>query len=157
MGRRGTRKTPSPYVMRSAARAFEFRARGMTFREIASEMECSVSTVYEAVTEGAKLLLREHEADTEIASMLARNDAGVVSIWDAYRRGDYKAHEAMDRLEKRRALLLGLNAPVKIAVKGEVTVTIEDTAERARGLLAEIEAFRQGVNDASLNGHARSG
>jgi hypothetical protein len=149
-------KIPSPYIIRLSAHAFELKAQGMTYREIASELRCSTQTVFEAVDVGARFILRQHGADEEVAAMLRRLDAGVTAIWDAYQKGEPDAHASMERLEKRRARLLGLDAPTKVSVRGDLTVHVDDTAERAKNLLAEVEAYAAGAHDAAVN-HASNG
>lgn len=138
----GTAVVPSPYVVRRAAEAFELRAQGLTYRAIAAELGCAPATAFQAVEAGARLILREHGADQEIAMMILRLDEMELALRPKVLAGDTNAITAALRVQQRRARLLGLDAPARVELSGQVRVVTED-ALSAEIAAREAELARQ--------------
>lgn len=142
-------------------RAAELKSRGLSYREVAKEMECSVSTAYDMVQRAIADIPRE---DTESlrAMELARLDfrervllgilgkftprvsaSGKVVLHNGEVVEDYdvkiRAVAGLGRISERRAKLLGLDAALQVEMKAVVYDggTIEGQVERLRQLLAD--------------------
>jgi hypothetical protein len=91
---------------------------GKTYDTIADELGVSKQRAYQLVTEG----LTEIKTETHVEAArlkeveLARLDRLQVAIWEAVIKGDVQAIDRYLKIMKRRAELLGLDAPVKADV-----------------------------------------
>ena len=112
----------------------DLRVRSYSYRRIAKELGCSVSTAFDHVqhalaqTIERTTLKAEHLRELELEKLDAQEATTTKVLEDA--EDDRMRLLAIDRLQKigdRRARLLGLNAPVEIAGKGggPVQVAIE--------------------------------
>jgi DNA-binding CsgD family transcriptional regulator len=102
-------------------RALELRKAGATYKAIGDALGCHESTAYDAVKRGLdRLLERIHESVAEARALdLARIDRLTFALWPKASAGDAHAIDRVVRLMKRRAALLGLDAPTRI--KGEIS------------------------------------
>ena len=104
-----------------ATKAVNLRLEGKTFPEIAKELGYnSQQAAYDAVMRTLKAMQRE-PADELRTLELERLD----SIWPIHylnaQAGDVQALTACMKVMERRAMLLGLNAPVKVDSKTEIS------------------------------------
>jgi hypothetical protein len=138
MARRGsgTLKVPTPYAIRRAAEAFDLKAQRKSYQEVAVALGCSKSTAYEAVELGAKLLLKEHGAEAEVAQMIHDIEEAMIAIMPKVRLGDLKAIEAMCRVHARWARLKGLDQPTKVNIDGQIKIVTEDALDAEINRLA---------------------
>lgn len=112
---------PSIQAKIRAAKAVALRLEGKTFPEIARELKYnSQQAAYDAVMRTLKATQRE-PADELRKLELERLDV----MWPIHflnaQAGDVQALTACMKVMERRAMLLGLNAPVKVDSKTEVT------------------------------------
>jgi len=130
---------------------FKLRVAGYTFREIAAQLDVDVHTAFD----GYQAFLAENSPPPE--AIAAQREIEDARIEDGIRRcnaalEDEKRPEQIARLldvrlryQKRRAELLGLDAPVQvhieatvgIEVDGTMEITLEDLARTLR--LADLE------------------
>lgn len=98
-------------------RAVEMRRYGCSYTEIASALGCARSTAFGYVSKEIEKLSREAAEDAKLYCVLEceRLDALQVSIWGRAMNGDLKAIQTVLRIMERRAKLLGLDAPTKVA------------------------------------------
>lgn len=106
-----------PGVLERQEKALELRAAGLSYREIGKVNGTSANTAWRDV-EAAMALTREavkeqaeHLRDIE----LRRLDKAQRALQSGVNAGDPKAVHAMLKVMERRARLLGLDAPTKIA------------------------------------------
>jgi len=114
-----TNKAPEDAAEERRNEAWQLRVRGYTERDIAKQIGVSKSTVHKYLTTVVESL---RENSVELAEK--HRNASIARLDDAIKRlapliegdDDDKALAAMDRLERlerRRATLLGLDAPEK--------------------------------------------
>lgn len=103
-------------------RTIELRKAGLSLRQIAGQTGVSVVTAKKDLDRALADLLAEQNARTEElrALELERLDKMFMSLWmkaydDRGRAIDYGAIDRLLRIAERRAKLLGLDAPAKIA------------------------------------------
>lgn len=135
--RNGAAKVPSPYAVRRAAEAFELRSQGLSYRAVACQMQCSVATAFEAVEAGARLILRAHGAEEQVALMLTELDEIRAALRPKVLAGDTAAITAALRVQERRSRLLGLDAPSRVNVGVQVQVVTEN---ELTAMIAAVEA-----------------
>ena len=118
------------------ARALQLRKEGANFDQIAEELGMSRSaahkTVQRAIAELATL------AETEVAEIRALESARLDelqhAVWPQAVAGDLPALDRVIRIMERRARLLGLDAPAKIA-----STNPEGTEDRAAVIVVPAE------------------
>jgi hypothetical protein len=96
-------------------RALDLRKEGMTYAEIAAAMACSRTVAYKYVVSGLEELTTSlKETAVDVREMeLTRLDAIISANWP--QRGSWKNGELILKAMERRAKLLGLDAPTKLA------------------------------------------
>lgn len=128
-------------------RAIRLRRQGFTIREIASKVERSASVVHDALDAARKAVpvedveaLREQQAD-EIRTLKRK--------WrDAAHTGDKDAADVYLKACAREAKLLGLDAPIKTELSGEVkTTTAHDELLARLARLAAAAATVRGDSE----------
>jgi hypothetical protein len=103
-------------------RAAEMRSVSMTYPEIAGELGVSVTTAYQSATRGMVVVPTEGQLEAQ-RNELAKLDRrerflfSVIGSTDATIEQAIAACNAFDRTQKRRAALLGLDAPAKTRVE----------------------------------------
>ena len=110
----------APILVRAnerAREALELRKAGATFKQIAASMHFSEQRAYFLVSrELARLNAERAELATDVTRLeLERMDALWLGLWPRARGGDEKAVATCLRIMERRARILGLDAPTKIA------------------------------------------
>jgi DNA-binding CsgD family transcriptional regulator len=119
-------------------RCLDLRASGLSFREIARNLNVVPSTAYKAVARGLAAA-NEHNRE-EAASLrdleVMRLDQLQAALWTrAIDDGDHQAIDRVLRIMERRAKLLGLDAPTQREIK-EIPPDPE-TARHQRRLLVQ--------------------
>ncbi len=128
MARPGETKT-SERQLRAKDRqreALELRKAGATFPMIAERLEMSLGGAHKAVMTALKATIQE-PADEVRKLEVARLDAMLLAVWTKVRQGDPAAINSALKIMHRRALLLGLDAPVQARVA--MTVNVRQVAE----------------------------
>ncbi len=133
--------------------AVRLRRNGCTYDEIAATLGyAGRGSAFKAV--GAALhAVRSEEVDTYRALELARLDRLQEAVWDKAVHGNLRAVDTVLKIMARRASLLGLDAPVKREITGDII--LRGFAERAaldagldpRLVLAEAERILAEVSD----------
>jgi transposase len=112
-------------------KAMELKRDGWSYRDIAKKLGVSVGTVHTDITD----LLDEvnesaHElARKERAAQLDRLDIAIKAIMPKVKKGDGEAILRLERIEKRRADLLGLDAPTRVQTELSGSVSLDDIDE----------------------------
>lgn len=120
--RNGAKTSPETAAAKiKAAKALELRMKGKTFEAIALEAGYnSKQAAYDAVKRSLDAITRE-PAESLVRLDLERLDV----LWQIQylnaQGGDVQAMAACMKIMERRAKLLGLDAPVKVDAKTEVT------------------------------------
>lgn len=145
------------------AQALELRKAGVSFDAIAAALGYrGKSGARQAVMGAIQKILRE-PVEEFVALELARLDDMGFALWPAVRRGEEKAIARMLDVMVRRAKLIGLDAPTKLAVElppapqarpddGFRTLVLGDSAIRE---LAQSLFARMGERDALRLGEVR--
>lgn len=101
--------------------AWNLRAQGKSYREIGAELGVSHVTAWkdvEAFHEAEANSIRE-EAKHHIAMALQRNDRVIAVLQPLAESGDLEAADRLDKFEKRRAALIGMDAPDRKEITGK--------------------------------------
>lgn len=119
----------------------KFRLAGWSTREIAAHLKCSIGTV--SSDEKAVFERVREKTDSTVqrakAISLARLDQITKGVWDGALTGDIDAGNLVLKIEKRRADLLGLDAPARQELTGRdgAPLGTEPTPENAARLVRE--------------------
>ena len=98
-----------------AKQALELRKGGASFPEIARALGYSgPAGAYQAVMSALRKTLKEPAEEVRTLEV-ARLDAMLLALWPQVRQGNQGAIDKALKVEERRAKLLGLDAPAKIA------------------------------------------
>jgi len=131
--RRGESKTSKRTVEieEKRQRALDLRRSGMNYREIAAAMDTSPSRAHDYVTSALKRIREQTDEIAEVVKVLEleRLDSLFKTAYRAAMDGDVKAIDQALRCMDRRARLLGLDAPAKVA----------QTDSEGRDLIASVE------------------
>lgn len=126
------------------AKAFEMRKQGATYRQIAKALGIQVASAYEHV-QAELLALRElmlKDAQDVLQLELERLDAILLTAFQQFRGGNVGAGFVLLKAMERRARLLGLDKPVKVAPttpEGEQAYLHVDLKDLTPEQLAAIE------------------
>lgn len=131
--------------------ALDLRKTGASYPQIARALGYkSPSGAFQAVNAALERVVRE-PAEEVRALELERLDRLQFAAWPAASQGDVKAIDAILRIMKRRAELLGLDAPTRInvtsTIEAEVDRMIEQgviSASERAAAVAEAEAILRG-------------
>ena len=143
------RNTTRPDAVRASVRRWEvlrLRLEGLSFRKIADRVGVDTAQAWhdlQTVLSELKEAARE-DAEAVLAVELMRLDELTERCWPLVESGDMKAVDRLLRIMERRAKLLGLDAPTKIAPtdpSGE-TEYAGLTDERLRELAAKVLAVK---------------
>ena len=94
--------------------ALELRKAGCTYREIGAALKCGVKTVHVDVRQALAALAKTEEVGTEVRTLeLARLDGLWLGAWPRAKKGDDRAIRSCLQIMRRRAEMLGLDAPEK--------------------------------------------
>ncbi|MES1975716.1 MAG: helix-turn-helix domain-containing protein [Pseudomonadota bacterium] len=114
--RRHWTRQPTLEQVEREAQFVALKAAKKTYPEIAAEMGCSVSTAHKHVTRGLRNYLAGHGAAEAAAEMLLELDLATRAIWPRVLDGDDAAIDRLVKIQKRRADLLGADAPKNVKV-----------------------------------------
>lgn len=98
-------------------RAVELRVEGATFDQISIDLGCTRSAAWKMVQREIDEIVRDtRTAAAELRALeLARLDSALQAIWSNVEAGHLGAIDRLIRISERRARLLGLDAPSRIA------------------------------------------
>jgi hypothetical protein len=115
--------------------ALDLRRRGYSYRKIAAELECGLTTAFRDCTRHLEDVREKcREKAEQINDLdLERLDEALMAIWDKVEQGDCKSIETMLKIMERRAKMLGLDSPDRHEVKTGVA-TPEEAAQLVRQL-----------------------
>jgi Arc/MetJ family transcription regulator len=134
----------TPYKQRAferQRRALELRSAGATYEQIAQALGyAGTAGARHAVKLALKATLRE-PAEEVRQMALDRLDVALRAIWPRIVAGDDAAIASLIRLEKRRAELLGLDAPTRTELTGKDgrPIQVEARPPLDFGLLSDEE------------------
>jgi hypothetical protein len=125
------------------AKAWDLRVRGKTYREIGAALGVSGKTAHQdchAVLDRIKTET-DDKAEHHRELQLARLERLTAVLMPMAEGGDLDAMDRLDKLEKRRAALLGLDAPTRSELTGKDGAPVPIDArgsliERLAGLVA---------------------
>jgi hypothetical protein len=105
------------------AKAWDLRVKGKTYREIGLELGVSHVTAWEDVKFLGERIRSETDESVEQhrAMQVQRLDKVISVLMPKVEDGDFEAMDRLDKAEKRRAALLGLDAPAKQQIDATVT------------------------------------
>lgn len=100
--------------------ACAMRKAGATYQQIADKTGLSRRGAYKCVTRSMERAIAHATEDIDVVRRLdlERLDAMLLGVWGAASRGDLKAVDVVLRIMKRRADLLGEDAPTKLEHAG---------------------------------------
>jgi hypothetical protein len=114
------------------AKAFELRKAGCSYREIGSKLSMSKQGAHKAVTRVLKELrtMTESNVNAVRTMEIERLDAMLRGLWNRAKKGEATAVDRVILIMRRRATLLGLDAPkesnVNLATEGGVKIYLPD-------------------------------
>ena len=157
-GRFTSELTPEALAMRQH-QAYQMRLAGASYQSIARALSVDKRTAARDVkTLHEQALAESYEGVEQLRSQqAARLDIALFAVMPAVKAGSLKAVDSMLRIEKRRAELLGLDAPKRFEHTGEngapmevnSTVSVreqwtpQEAAARAKELLRRLEVINQ--------------
>lgn len=99
------------------AQALMLREAGLTFQQIARQIECSTTRAHQYVKDELKRLADQaaESADSIRQLELERLDRMTTGIWSKAKSGDLRSIDRMVKIIEQRSKLLGLYAPTKLA------------------------------------------
>ena len=116
---KSTTKTAAQRVTAAEKRAMAMKLResGLTFDRIGEAIGCSTSRAHQYVAEQLEKLAKQSDEATESLRQmeLERLDRMLTACWWMAEAGDLKAIDRVLKLSERRAKLMGLDAPTKVA------------------------------------------
>lgn len=121
-GKKGEKKRPphpgeEERIALRRQRVLDLRAQGHSFPEIAKKVGCGTTTAYEDVM--AELVERAKERGEKVEVIrqmeLERCDRVMLALWPKVKKADARAATAYLNAMKRRAAMLGIDMPTKIA------------------------------------------
>lgn len=100
--------------------ALELRRAGQDYREIARKLGCGKTAAHRLVTDAMQECRDQiaGDADELRTEELSRLDGMLAGLWQDARKGDVAAVDRVLKISERRAKLLGLDAPVRLAHTG---------------------------------------
>lgn len=115
--KRNKQKAQRTRAAEGRAKALELRKAGASYHEISETLGVPLSTVGRWVKEGIVRWQKQTEQDAgEIVTLETnRLDRMLMGFWSRAKAGDDAAVDRVLRIMERRAKLLGLDAPSKIA------------------------------------------
>jgi DNA-binding CsgD family transcriptional regulator len=130
-------------------KAFGLRKAGASYRQIAQQLNVGVNTAWADVNAELMELRAQTTADAEaVREMeLQRCDEMILGLWPGVRRGDPKSVMAAVRVSDRRARLLGLDAPSKSEITGNLEI---DHAHARETLSSRIARLSSRIGEVSV-------
>ena len=124
------------------AQALRMRSEGCSYAEIGKALGVTTQAAWKRVSSGLDELVTD-AAEVALAFELARLDSLQLAIWPQATSGDCRAIDRVLRIMERRAKLLGLDSPVKVAPTDPTGTNPYEamSAEELRALAKEIAGF----------------
>ena len=124
------------------AQALRMRSEGCGYAEIGKVLGISTQAAWKRVSCGLDELVTD-AAEVALAFELARLDSLQLAIWPQATSGDCRAIDRVLRIMERRAKLLGLDSPVKVAPTDPTGTNPYEAmgVEELRALAKEIAGF----------------
>jgi len=131
--------------------ALDLRRAGASYTLIAERLNVSRGTAWNAVNRALKRLDDTCDAKAErvLTLELERLDRALLAIWPRVTAGDVQAIDRLLRISKRRAEMLGSDAPLRSEVSGPNGQPIEHRVISESELDAEIRELLAGVGSLS--------
>ena len=116
------------------------RLQGRTYQDIAGELDLPVSLIRREAKPALESLCETSlaEASQQRCIEAARIDAAQAAIWPSVEAGSLDAVDRFVKLSTRRCALLGLDAPTKHEVSGEVRYVLQNIKDRLTMAMAEV-------------------
>lgn len=117
MAKRNTKPAATAARLTKQSQALQLRSFGYTIRGIATALGCGKSTAERYLSEAfaaERATISRAKADL-VETELARFDTYLQVIAPKVQKGDVRAIDTALRIGERRARLLGLDAPMKVA------------------------------------------
>jgi len=148
-------------VAERRAQAFEMRKAGANLKTIAAALGVSIPAVHKYLTTAIAQLHQKAEIDIEQyrKTELERLDDMTLGIWDKARTGGLQAIDRVLKIQRRRAKLLGLDAPSRtdltsdgkpLLPAGAIVVTDEQLKKLPTTILEHLRstlAAEESAND----------
>jgi len=98
-------------------KALQLRKAGLSYEVIGRQLHCTKQNAYRLVKSALESTRKQCSEETENLRQLEveRLDAMLASLWTPASRGDHASIDRVVKLMERRARLLGLDAPAKVA------------------------------------------
>lgn len=126
------------------AQALELRRMGKGFAEIAAALGIGKSQAHRLVVAGMADAREQvaAQADDLRTEEVSRLDGMLAGLWPSARKGGVAAVDRVLKIMERRARLLGLDAPVKLAHGGDKGAppiqSVGMTADEFRAIAADV-------------------
>ena len=106
--------------------ALKYRKLGMSYQQIADRMDMSLAGAYKAVKRAIARITKEADdvAEEVRAIELQRLDELTLTYQPRAMKGDEKAAKLVIQVMDRRAKLLGIDAPSKQEISGDISPVI---------------------------------
>jgi hypothetical protein len=126
--------------------ALDLRKQGMTYRQIATRLECNHVTIYNDIHRELKRLADESQDSTaEMRQLdLERIDMAIAGLMPFVRSGSANHTMALMKSIDERAKLLGLYAPEKQEMVIDDRLSDDERANRIAAILERSRARRDG-------------
>lgn len=131
-------------ALESRERALELRLRGLTFDRIGADMKISRQAAHQLVVRAMKDAREQVDqaADDLRAVEVSRLDALLAGLWPKALKGDPGSIDRVLKIAERRAKLLGLDAPQRVAHGGDPDAPpmalVGMSADEFRALAADL-------------------
>ena len=129
-------------AVQRASEALRLRGEGLSYRAIGERLNISPQTAWNDVQAALEIILVEN-ATILLRLELERLDSLQFAVWPQATSGDCRAIDRVLRIMERRAKLLGLDSPVKVAPTDPTGTNPYEamSAEELRALAKEIAGF----------------
>jgi DNA-binding CsgD family transcriptional regulator len=104
-------------TVQNQEKAVELRKRGLTYRAIAQQLGMSAPAVHKAVLKAMRAVRVKQDQDAEIVKTmeLENLDRLQLAAWPGAMEGNHLLIDKILKVMERRAKLMGLDAPTKVA------------------------------------------
>ena len=122
--RRGERKTSPRRITakEKQAQALQMRKAGLTYQVIADKLKYKDPSGAEKAVQAALRAIIQEPAEEYLQLELARLEAMLMALWPKVGAGNVHAVDRVLKIMERRAKYLGLDAPVKVDVEGDIDI-----------------------------------